>query len=208
MVIKRDAKRIFAGVFLALVGVILVICSGPYFKYTVEKLEEVQKSEPVLDSAFFLHESLDKMVEVQMAVGQTLDILASGSKNFTFLVANYTHPENLTALDEPDVTYYLLNGTLNVNTTWSPQTRTAEPGTYYLTFLARESPTDSPVHVYANITKKWTDIQTKTVVAPDLRALIDSNYAFVGLGVAVLGAVILAYIFFNKPKPRSQRRRA
>jgi hypothetical protein len=203
---KRATSRIFAGIFLILLGAVLVVCSGPYFNYTIEKLEEVQRSETILDYSFDLHKSQDKMVQVQMSIGQTLDMLASGSQNFTFLVANYTNPENVTALDEPDVTYYLVNGTLTVNATWSPQVRTAEPGKYYITFLARDFPPESPVHVYANITKEWKELQTKTVAAPDLKALIDSNYAFVGLGVAILGGVILAYTFYNKPGPRSQQR--
>jgi len=202
---KRSNSWIFAGLFLIMLGAVLVVCSQPYFTYTTEKLEQVPRSETIMNSSFNLHISQDKLVQVQMSIGQTLDILASGSENFTFLIANYTDPKNVTALDEPDVTYYMANGTLTVNTTWSPQVRTAEPGNYYLTFLARNFPAESPVHVYANITKKWTDLVTKIVVAPDLRALIDSNYAFVGLGVAILGGVVLAYTFYNKSKPRSQR---
>ena len=203
---KRVTSWIFAGFFLILLGAVLVVCSQPYFSYTIEKLEQVQRSESIMNSSFNLHTSQDKMVQVQMSIGQTLDILASGNENFTFLIANYTDPKNVTTLDEPDVTYYMLNGTLTVNTTWGPQTRIAEPGNYCLTFLARDFPAASPVHVSANITKKWTDIETKTIVAPDLRALIDSNYAFVGLGFAILGGVILAYTFYNKRRPRSQRR--
>jgi hypothetical protein len=203
---KKSTSRIFAGLFLILLGAILVVCSRPYFSYTIEKTEQVQRSETVMNHPFNVHQSQDKLVQIQMIIGQTLDILASGSENFTFLVANYTNPENATALDEPDITYYALNGTLTVNTTWSPQLRTAEPGTYYLTFLARDFPADSPVQVYANITKKWKDIHTKTVVAPDLTTLIDSNYVFVGLGVAILGGVVLAYTYYDRPRPRSQRR--
>jgi hypothetical protein len=203
---KRATSWIFAGLFLILLGVALVVCSKPYFSYTIEKLEQIQKSETIMNSSFNLHASQDKMVQVQMSIGQTLDILASGSENFTFLIANYTNPENVTALNEPDVTYYIANGTLTVNTTWSPQVRTAQIGNYYLTFLARDFPAASPVHVSANITKKWTKIETKTIVAPDLRALIDSNYAFIGMGVAILGGVVLAYTSYNKRRPRSQRR--
>ena len=202
---KRATSRIFAGLFLILLGAVLVVCSKPYFSYTIEKLEQVQRSETIMNNSFTLHKSQDKMVQVQMIIGQTLDILASGSENFTFLIANYTNPENATALDEPDVTYYALNGTLTVNTTWSPQVRTAEPGNYCLTFLARDFPAESPVHVYANITKKWEDIYTKTVVAPDLRALIDSNYAFVGLGVVILGGAVLVHTFYYRHRPRSRR---
>ena len=203
---KRATSRIFAGLFLILLGTVLVVCSKPYFSYTIEKSEQVQRSIIIMNYSFDLHNSQDKMVQVQMVVGQTLDIFASGSENFTFLIANYTDPENVTALDEPDVIYYVLNGTLTVNTTWGPQTRTAEPGNYCLTFLARDFPAESPVHVYANITKKWEDIQTKTVVAPDLRGLIDSNYAFVGLGVVILGGTVLVYTFYQRHRPRSQRR--
>jgi hypothetical protein len=202
---KRATSQIFAGLFLILLGAVLVFCSRPYFSYTIEKLEQVQRFETIMNYSFDLHKSQDKMVQVQMSIGQTLDILASGSDNFTFLVANYTNPENVTALDEPDVTYYAMNGTLTVNTTWSPQLRTAEPGNYCLTFLARDFPAESPVHVYANITKKWKDIYTKAVVAPDLKALIDPNYAFVGLGVVILGGTVLAYTFYHRRRPRSRR---
>jgi hypothetical protein len=202
---RRATTRIFTGLFLILVGAVLVFCSKPYFSYTIEELEQVQRSEIIMNYSFNLHTSQDKMVQVQMVIGQSLDILASGSENFTFLVANYTNPENVTALDEPDVVYYVLNGTLTVNTTWSPQTRTAEPGNYCLTFLARDFPVESPVHVYANITKKWKDVYTKTVAAPDLRALIDSNYAFVGLGVVILGGAVLVHTFYYRHQPRSRR---
>jgi len=202
---KRATSRIFAGLFLTLLGAVLVVCSKPYFSYAIEELEQVQRSETIMNYSFTLHTSQDKMVQVQMIIGQTLDIFASGSENFTFLVANYTNPENITALDEPDVTYYVVNGTLTVNTTWSPQSRTAELGNYCLTFLARDFPAESPVHVYANITKKWKDIYTKTVVAPDLRALIDSNYTFVGLGLVILGGAVLVHTFYYRHQPRSRR---
>ena len=201
---KRATSRIFAGLFLLLLGAVLVVCSKPYFSYTIEKLEQVQISETIMNYSFDLHKSQDKMVQVRMVIGQTLDILASASENFTFLVANYTNPENATSLDEPNVTYYVLNGTLTVNTTWSPQIRTAEPGNYCLTFLARDFPFESPVHVYANVTKKWTDMYTKTVVAPDLRSLIDSNYAYVGLGLVVVGGVILMHTFYRGHRPRNR----
>jgi hypothetical protein len=203
---KRATSRIFAGLFLILLGAILVICSKPYFSYTIEKLEQVQRSETIMNYSFTLHKSQDKMVQVQMTIGQTLDILASGSENFTFLVANYSNPENVTALDAPDVTYYIANGTLTVNTTWGPQVRTAEPRIYYLTFLARDFSTGSPVHVSANITKKWEDMYTKTVVAPDLRALIDSNYSFVGLGVVILAGAALVHTFYHRYRPRARGR--
>lgn len=203
---KKATLLIIVGLVFILLGAILVICSRPYFSYTIEKLEQVQKSETVMDSSFEIHQSQDKLVKVQMIIGQTLDILASSNENFTFLVANYTDPENVTALDEPDLTYYMLNGTLIVNTTWSPQLRSGENSTYYLTFLARDFPASSPVHVYANITKRWKDIQIKTAVAPDLKALIDSNYAFVGLGFAISGGVVLTYTFQHRHRPRSKRR--
>jgi hypothetical protein len=202
---KKATSRIFVGLFLILLGAVLVICSKPYFSYTIEKLEQIQRSETIMNYSFEIHQSQDKMVQVQMVIGQTLDISASGNKNFTFLIANYTNPENDTALDKPDVTYYVLNSTLSVNTTWSPQTRTAEPGNYCLTFLARDFPAESPVHVYADITKKWTDMNTKTVVAPDLKALIDPNYEFVGLGVFILGGIVLVHTFYQRHRPRSQR---
>jgi hypothetical protein len=203
---KRDTSRVLVGLFLIVLGGLLILLSRPAFSYTMEKLEQVPKSEIIMNNSFTIHQSQDKVVQVQMKIGQTLGILASGDKNFTFLIANYTDPENVTALDEPDVTYYILNGTLTVNTTWSPQTRTAEQSNYYLTFLARNFPAESPVYVYANVTKKWTDIETKTIVAPDLKPLIDPNYMYVGLGVVILGGIILIHIFYRRRRQRSQRR--
>jgi hypothetical protein len=169
-------------------------------------MDQVERSESILDYSFDLHQSQDKVTHVQMAIGQTLDILASGDKNFTFLVANYTNPENVTGLAEPDVTYYMLNGTLNVNTTWGPQVRTAEPSDYYLVFLARDTPVESPSHVYANITKRWMEIQPRTVLAPDRKSLVDSNFALVGLGTMILGGTILVYVFYHRHRLRNRRK--
>jgi hypothetical protein len=202
----KSTSRIIVGSFLILLGVALAICSRPYFSYTIESMEQVQRSEIILDYSFDLHQSQDRMALVQMAIGQTLHILASGNKNFTFLVANYTNPENVTGLAEPDVTYYMMNGTLTVNTTWGPQVRTAEPGDYYLVFLARDAPVESPSHVYTNITKKWMEIQPRTVLAPDRKSLVDSDFAFAGLGTMILGGTILVYVFYDRHRLRNRRK--
>jgi hypothetical protein len=202
---KRDTSRVLVGIFLMLLGGMLILFSRPAFSYTMEKLEQVPKSETLMNYSFVLDQTRDKMVQVQMKIGQTLEILASGDKNFTFLIANYTNPENFATRDEPDVTYYILNGTLTVNTTWSPQTRTAELSNYYLTFLARDLPAESSAYVYASVTKRWTDIEIKTIVAPDLRPLIDPNYTYAGLGVVILGGTVLTHTFYRRRRQKSQR---
>jgi hypothetical protein len=195
---RKVTSQMLVALFLILSGIVVVICSRPIFSYTTEKLEQTQRSENILNNTFNLHQFQDKMVKVQMAIGQTLEILATSNENFTFLIANYTNPENTTALNEPDIVYYISNGTLFVNTTWSPQVRTAEPGSYCLTFLARDFPPDSPVYVYANVTEEWTDIYTRTVVAPDGRSLVDSNYAYVGLGLVAVGGIILIHAYYRR----------
>jgi hypothetical protein len=200
---KRATSLIFAGLFLVLLGAVLAICSRPIFTYTIKVPEQIPRSETVLDESFSLHESQDKVVQVNMTVGRTLDIRASGNENFTFMVANYTDPENVTTLPEPDVTYYMANETMYVNATWSPMEST-EFRIYYLVFLARNFPAESAVNVYANITKRWEELNFKTVVASDLKALIDSNYVFLGAGIAVLGGAVLVYAFHHKPKSRSR----
>jgi hypothetical protein len=204
---KKPTSLILVELFLILFGVVLVICSRPYFSYTIESMEQVQRSETILDHLFDLHQSQDRVIHVQMAIGQTLDILASGDKNFTFLVAYYTNPENVTGLAEPDVTYYLLNGTLTVNWTWGgPQVRTAESGDYSVVFLARDTPVESPSHVYANITKKWMEIQPRTVPAPDRKSLVSSDFVFVGLGTMILGGTIIVYVFYHRHRLRNRRK--
>jgi hypothetical protein len=80
---KKATSRIFVGLFLLLLGAVLVVCSKPYFSYTIEKLEQVPRSGTIMNYSFDLHKSQDKMVPVQMVIGQTLDILASASENFT-----------------------------------------------------------------------------------------------------------------------------
>jgi hypothetical protein len=188
---RARSLGIVAGLTLVLLGATLVLCSTPVFSYTREELQEVQRSEAIMNYSFDLNQSQDKMVQVQVSIGQKLIILATGSENFSFSIVNFTNTGHAIEPDHPDVTYLSLNSTALVNTTWSPQLRTAQPGNYYLMFLARQASSESPVQINANVTKIWTDLQTKSVVAPDRRPLIDPNFVYVGAGIVVFGATTL-----------------
>jgi hypothetical protein len=171
-----------------------------------EQVEQVKKSEIIMNYSFSIHQSRDKMVQTQLSTGQKLNVLAVGSGSFDFLIANFTNPGDAIQPDQPDVTYLLLNQTFAVNMTWSPPTRLPYPGSYYLIFLARNASSDSPVEVNSNVTKTWTDIHTVQVVASDRRALLDQSFKYVGGGTAILGAVMLLFTSYLKHKPRARRR--
>jgi hypothetical protein len=194
MVLKKiRRKAILAGLMLILVGAALAICSRPVFTFARDEYRQVPKSQVIIDYSFEIHESQDKLVQVQMIIGQNLSILATGDGNFNFSIANFTDPTQAIQPDQPDVTYLSLEDTNFVNTTWRPTVRAAQPGSYYLIFLARNASSDSPVHIVANVTKAWTEVQTYGV--PYQAALIDSNFAYVGLGTAVFGAIVSAFFY-------------
>jgi len=178
---------------LILVGAALAICSRAVFTFMRDEMQEVPKSQVIMDYSFDVHQSQDKLVQVQMTIGQKLNILAEGNGNFNFSIANFTDPTSSIQPDHPDVTYLSLDDTNVVNTTWSPTVRIAQPGMYYLIFLARNASIDSPVQIMANVTKTWTEIQTYEV--PYQAALMNSNLAYVGLGTAVFGAIVSAFFY-------------
>lgn len=202
MVRKKVRSRAFlAGLMLVLVGAALAICSRPVFTFARDEIREVPKSQIIMDYSFEIHESQDKMVQFQISIGQKLNILAAGNGNFNFSIANFTDPTHAIQPDQPDVTYLSLEDTNSVNTTWSPTVRLAQPGSYYLIFLARNASSDSPVQIMANVTRAWTEIQTYGV--PYQAALINSNFAYVGLGTAVFGAIVSAF-FYPRQRPRKR----
>jgi hypothetical protein len=187
---------------LILVGAALAICSRPVFTFMRGESQEVPKSQIVMDYSFEIHQSQDKLVQVQMTIGQNLSILAKGNGHFNFSLANFTDPTHAIQPDQPDVTYLSLEGTNFVNTTWRPTIRSAQLGSYYLIFLARNASSDFPVQIVANVTETWIEIQTYGV--PYQAALLDSNFAYVGLGTAVFGAILSAFSYLRRrPKRRS-----
>ncbi|MGA3191849.1 MAG: hypothetical protein ABSD73_04955 [Candidatus Bathyarchaeia archaeon] len=202
MVRKKVRSQAFlAGLTLIFVGAALAICSRPVFTFARDEIQQVPKSQIVMDNSFEIHESQDKMVQFQISIGQKLNILAAGDGNFNFSIANFTDSTHVIQPDQPDVTYLSLEDTNSVNTTWSPTVRLAQPGSYYLIFLARNASSDSPVQIMANVTKAWTEIQTYGV--PYQAALIGSNFAYVGLGTAVFGAIVSAF-FYPQHRPRKR----
>jgi hypothetical protein len=69
-------------------------------------------------------------------------------------------------------------------------------------FLARDALPDSPVQVYANATKTWTDIQLKEVVAEDRVSLLDQNYGYLGSAMAVLGIAAIRIAVIRKRRSK------
>jgi len=203
---KALSLGIVAGLSLVLLGAVLTYCSMPVFSYTREEVQEVPRSEVIMDYSFDINRSQDKMVQVQVSIGQKLNILATGNGIFNFSIVNFTNTHHVIQPDKPDVIYFFLNNTSSVNATWSSQVRSAQPGNYYLVFLARNASSDSPVQIYANVTKTWTDIQIKQVVAADRLPLIDPNFVYIGLGTAIFGVVILLVTVYTRHRPRNRRR--
>jgi hypothetical protein len=188
---KRSRQGIVVGLSLFVIGAILLICAQPIFSYTREELQQVPRSEAIMNYSFNVHQSQDKIVQVQLSIGQTLNILATSNDIFNFSIANFTGTDHVIQSDEPDLTYLSLDNTSSINTTWSPTSRTAQPGNYYLIFLARNASPDYPTQIYANVTKTWTDLRIIQVPAADRRPIINPNFAYLGTGIVVLGAAVL-----------------
>jgi hypothetical protein len=197
---KVRSYLIIAGLVSIVAGAVLAFSSRPVFTMMRDEVQEVPRSVTIMNYPFNVHQSQDKLVEFQISIGQKLSILAAGSGDFNFSIANFTETSHLVQPDQPDVTYVSMENTTSVNTTWSPTVRSAQPGSYYLVFLARNASSDSPVEIIANVTKIWTDIQTHGV--PYQTSLIDADFAYLGLGIAVFGAMI----FFAAWYPRKTRR--
>jgi hypothetical protein len=190
---KTRSYIITAGFALIVLGATLVLCSRPVFTLTRDEIQEVPMSEIIMNYSFIIHQSQDKLVPFQMNIGQNLTIFASGSGNFNFSIANFTDPSHLAQPDQPDVVYLPLNDITTINTAWSPIVRLAQPGSYYLVFLARNASVDSPVLVDANVTKTWTEIDTIGVTYRG--SVLDSNFAYIGLGIVLFGGAISIFGF-------------
>ena len=205
MVRKRVYSRaLVTGLAIIVAGAALAICSAPVFTFTRDDVRLVPKSEIIMNSSFNLHQLQDKVVQFQAAIGQELNISVMSDGIFNFSIANFTDPSHISHPDQPDVTYLSIDNTTYVNTTWSPTIRVAQPRSYYLIFLARNASSDSPVHVVANVTKTWTDVQTYGV--PYQKALIDSSFAYVGLGIFIFGIVVSSVALHLQHKPRRHTR--
>jgi len=199
---KMHSYLIIAGLVLIVVGAALALCSRPVFTMTRDEVQEVPRSEIIMNCSFNVHESQDKLVEFQINIGQKLDILAAGSADFNFSIANFTDTSHLAQPDQPDTVYRSLNNITTVNTTWSPVVRSAQPGRYYLVFLARNASVDFPVLIEANVTKKWTEI--KTIGVTYLGSVLDSSFAYLGLGIVLFGGAISLIAFLSRHPPKKQ----
>jgi hypothetical protein len=185
---KTRSYIISSGFMLIVVGAALALCSRPIFTLTRDEVQEVPRSEIIMNYSFNIDQSQNKTVPFQMSIRQNLTISASGSGNFNFSIANFTDPSHLAQPDQPDVVYLPLENITSINTTWSPVTRSAQPGSYYLVFLALNASIDSPVLIDANVTKTWTEIDT--IGVPYRGSALDSNFAYIGLVVVLLGGAI------------------
>ncbi len=202
--IRRTKERnmIILGLLLFLVGAVLIICTLSIFSHTRQEVDPVPRSEVIINSTFNIHQSEDKILPFQLSVGQSIIILANSSRNINCSIANFTQTDDTIQPDKPDVTYFFQNDTTTINKTWSPPNRVLEPGKYYLVFLARDASQDSPVQVYANATKIWTDIQLKEVVAEDRVSLLDQNYGYLGSAMVILGIVAIRIAIIRKRRSK------
>ena len=200
----KGSRSMFSGFLLFLVGMILIVCTFPIFSHTKQEVELVPRSEIIIDSTFNINQSENKTVPFQLSIGQKIGISAMGNKNISCSIVNFTKTDGVVQPDQPDVIYFFQNDTTTINETWSPQTRLPEPGKYYLVFLALDAPPDSPVQVYANATKTWTDVQLKEVPAEDRIPLLDQNFVYVGSAMVVLGTALFSITFSRSRRPRSR----
>lgn len=205
--VRRTNERntIIAGLILILVGTVLIICTFPVFSHTRQEVKLVPRSEVIINSTFNIHQFEDKILPFQLSIGQSIIILATGNGNINCSIANFTQTDDAIQPDRPDVIYFSQNDTTTINKTWSPTTRVPEPGKYYLVFLARDALPASPVQVYANATKTWTDIQLKEVVTEDRIPLLDQNYGYLGSAMVVLGIAAIRIAVLRKRKSRRQK---
>lgn len=187
---------------MVVVGAVLALCSTPVFPFVRDEMREVPKSEIVMGYSFDIHQLQDKVAQVQLSIGQKLDILAAGNGNFNFSLTNFPDPTHVIQPYQSDVIYLSLVNTASVNTTWSPTLRLAQPGSYYLIFLARNASPDLPVHIAANVTKTWTDIQTYAVSYQ--KSLIDSSFTYIGLGIVGFGAAIFLITLYDRHRPEKR----
>ena len=204
---KKPRSIIIAvGIMLFIAGAAVAISSRPVFTFMRDEVREIPRSEIILNSTFEIHQSQDKLVEFQMSIGQNLTILAAATADFNFSIANFTDPSHLAQPDQPDVVYLSMDNITTADTTWSPIIRSAQPGSYYLIFLARNASADSPVQITANVTKTWTEVQSYQV--PYQKALIDSNFVYLGLGILALGGAISVGTFSSRHGHRRRMREA
>ncbi len=200
---KKIRRIVIAfGLILAVVGVVIAIGSMPVFTFMKDDYRSVLKSESIANSTFEINQTQDKLIEFQLAFHQNVTILAAGTQNFNFSIANFTDPNHISNPEEPDVDYLPLRNVTLVNVTWTPELRTPETSTYYLVFLPWNASLVSSVRITANVTKSWTELQTFQTPYQDV--LIDPSYVYLGMGILVSGTALLIAGFFL---PHGRRRR-
>jgi hypothetical protein len=198
---------IIAGLLSFLFGLVLIVCTFPVFSHTRQEVLLVPMSQTIMNSTFSIHEFEDKAVTFQASVGQSITILATSSGNISCSIANFTQADEPIQSDQPDIVYFSQNGTTSINKTWSPPARLPDPGKYYLIFLARDAPQNSPVHVDANVTKTWTDVQLVDVPAEDRIPLLDQDFVYVGAALVVFGTAVASISFSRSRSPTPHTRK-
>ncbi|MDH7558446.1 MAG: hypothetical protein QHH18_07605 [Candidatus Bathyarchaeota archaeon] len=196
MVNKKISQTVVISFMLILLGSVLIICTMPLFTYTRDESQLVPMSETLIDGYFEIYQSQNKVVTVELSIEQTLNILATSNSIFNFSIVNQTQ--------QPNITYYFLNNTNTVNMTWTHQIRT-QPRTYHLVFDAQNASLNSPVEVYANVTKNWTEVKLVPVLMPDRIPLINSNFAYIGAAILVIGIIYLRVNLRSKRKLKDKR---
>ncbi len=196
---RSSTTALTAGFCLILFGLLLVLCSLPIFNYTIQREQEIQKSQTILNSTFNVSRLEGSLTQVQLGFHQNLTIQAIGNSVFDVALVNFTDPRNTT---EPSFTYFSMNNTVSVDRNYTSSYRSGETGTYYLSFLAPYASEDSPAQVSANVTKIWTELQAVSVAAPDPKSLIDPAFRYVGAGLAAIGGSVLLLTTYLKRRNR------
>ena len=200
----KERAKMAMGILLFLFGIALIVCTFPIFSHTRQEVLLVPMSEVIINSTFNVHELEDKVATFQLSIGENITILATSSGNISCSIANFTQTDEPIQLDKPNEIYFFQNDTTTINKTWSPADRLPDPGKYYLIFLARDAPQNSPVQVHANASKTWTDIQLIDVPAEGRIRLLDQNFVYVGSALVILGTVLFSITLSRSRRPRSQ----
>lgn len=193
------AMAALGGMLLA-IGTVFYVSAMPIFSFTHTETRTithpVQKSDTIMNYSFLLgYPNHVTEVTIQMnpndtlsfAVKSNMENTTQSGRTFDFSIV--AHQPNGT-----DAVYYSQRDIKNANGSWFPQTS----GTYYLQFSSGWARTDygEGMDINAQVTKAYTVVETGigTSTVTEVKALIElsSDFKYVSLGAAVLGAILLS----------------
>lgn len=181
-------KIVGLGVFVIVVGVALVASSLIIVPFTTTKPFEVEKSSNWLNESFSVppgHEARSGSISSGTQLGIHFEVTSGGNLDVDFFVADDTNYWKWRAGETASV--YLSRTritTLDVN--WT----VPESDTWYFVWDNSFSIITSK-GVTAQITRYWTEIENREVT--DYRPLIESQYAYVGIIILLVGVAVTVY---------------